>query len=69
MNDYVKRTRNSSRVDVDLLAQLTDAGLVHLKGLTKLEWLYLNNTQVANAGLVHLKGLTKPECSECGEVI
>jgi len=39
--------------------QVTDAGLVHLKGLTKLGYLDLRHTQVTDAGLVHLKGLTK----------
>jgi len=39
--------------------QVTDAGLVHLKGLTKLQQLDLLDTQVTDAGLVHLKGLTK----------
>ena len=39
----------------------TDAELVHLKGLTKLEVLWLNNTHITDAGLVHLKGLTKLE--------
>ena len=38
--------------------QVTDAGLVHLKGLTSLETLELNNTQITDAGLVHLKELT-----------
>jgi hypothetical protein len=38
---------------------VTDAGLMHLKGLSKLEILYLKNTQVTDAGLVHLKGLSK----------
>jgi hypothetical protein len=38
--------------------EVTDAGLVHIKGLTDLETLILNNTQVTDAGLVHLKGLT-----------
>ena len=38
--------------------RVTDAGLVHLKGLTQLQSLYLWNTQVADAGLEHLKGLT-----------
>jgi len=32
-----------------------------VKGLTKLEWLYLMNTKVTDAGLVHLKGLTNLE--------
>ena len=38
---------------------VTDAGLVHLKGLTNLSVLGLDGTQVTDAGLVHLKGLTK----------
>ncbi len=40
---------------------VTDAGLVHLTGLTKLEALTLDSTQVADAGLAslaELKGLT-----------
>ena len=35
--------------------QVTDAGLVHLKGLTNLEKLYLNGTQVTAAGATELK--------------
>jgi Leucine-rich repeat (LRR) protein len=31
---------------------------VHLKGLTNLETLLLDNTNITDAGLVHLKGLT-----------
>jgi hypothetical protein len=39
--------------------QITDAGLVHLKGLTTLQELnLLFVTRVTDAGLVHLKGLT-----------
>jgi hypothetical protein len=34
---------------------VTDAGLVHLKGLTKLSHLGLNGTQVTNAGMNELK--------------
>ena len=41
--------------------EITDAGLVHLKGLANLKWLNLAVTQVTDAGLVHLKGLTKLE--------
>ena len=37
----------------------SDAGLVHLKGLTSLQDLNLYFTQVTDAGLVHLKGMTK----------
>ena len=42
---------------VDRLIGYTDAGLVHLKGLTKLEGLRLGFAQVTDAGLAHLKGL------------
>ena len=38
--------------------EITDAGLVHLKGLTRLQTLDLLSTQITDAGLVHLKGLT-----------
>ena len=36
---------------------VTDAGLVHLKGLVRLSDLSLGDTPVTDAGLVHLKGL------------
>ena len=43
---------------VDLsVPQVSDAELVHLRGLTTLEALFLTGTQVSDAGLVHLKGL------------
>jgi len=38
--------------------RVTDAGLEHLKGLTKLRYLHLDYTKVTDAGLEHLKGLT-----------
>ena len=38
--------------------QVTDARLIHLKGLTNLETLELGDTKITDAGLVHLKGLT-----------
>jgi hypothetical protein len=37
---------------------VTDAGLVHLRGLTQLHHLNLDKTAVTDAGLAHLKGLT-----------
>jgi repressor of nif and glnA expression len=37
--------------------KVTDAGLVHLKGLTGLEELDLGKTEVTDVGLKHLKGL------------
>jgi len=36
---------------------ITDAGLVHLKGLTYLQVLILSEPKVTDAGLAHLKGL------------
>lgn len=45
-------------VDLDK-TNVTDADLVHLKGLTSLDQLFLNSTNISDAGLVHLKGLTK----------
>ena len=38
-------------------SQVTDTGLVHLKGLTKLQTLGLGRNQITGPGLVHLKGL------------
>ncbi len=40
------------------LTNVTDAGLVHVAGLTGLEVLDLHDTYVGDAGLEHLKGLT-----------
>ncbi|MCE9545197.1 MAG: hypothetical protein K8T25_06735 [Planctomycetia bacterium] len=37
----------------------TDATLKQLRGLAKLEWLYLKRTDVTDAGLAHLRGLTE----------
>ena len=37
------------------LTQVTDAGLIHLKGLTKLKWLHLDDTQVTGAGVADLE--------------
>jgi hypothetical protein len=34
--------------------QVTDAGLVHLKGMTGLRTLDLSDTQITDAGLAHL---------------
>ena len=39
--------------------QITDGGLVHLKGLTNLEYVALDGTEITDAGLKHLKGLPK----------
>ena len=39
--------------------QITDAGLVHLQSLTKLESLWLHDTQVTARGLVALERLSR----------
>ena len=42
-------------------ANVTEAALEHLKGLTNLKVLWLINTKVTDAGLEHLSGLTNLE--------
>ena len=42
---------------------MTDAGLVHLEGLTRLDSLFLTETNVTGAGLVHLRG--SPSSNGC----
>ena len=55
----IERKSPNKLIHVDLRGiKVTDAGLVHLKGLTNLQTLYLYRTKVTDAGLVHLKGLT-----------
>ena len=41
--------------------QLSDAGLVHLRGLTRLKTLYLESYAITGAGLKNLEGLTRLE--------
>ncbi len=55
----IKQNPEGEAVAVDLSdkQQVTDADLVHLKGLTNLRILYLGGTQITDAGLVHLKNL------------
>jgi hypothetical protein len=53
---------NSAGEVVDVITQsnhVTDAELVHLKGLRRLELLNIAHTEVTDAGLVQLKGLTQ----------
>lgn len=42
---------------LDLRTRVTDEGLVHLRGLTDLNWLALSETAVGDPGLVHLVGM------------
>ena len=59
MGAKIYRTLGSEVDVVDLRdTQITDAGLKHLKGMTKLIGLHLNGTSITDAGLVHLKELT-----------
>ena len=44
---------------ISVTTNITDAGLVHLKGLSILLNLSLHTTKITDAGLVHLKGVTK----------
>jgi hypothetical protein len=52
LRQEARKRRIISNTDV------TDAGMSHLKGLTKLSALYLSQTQLSDTGLAHLKGLT-----------
>ena len=62
LGGYVTLDKTSGEVVGDFInlygTQITDAGLVHLKGLASLTELSLDETQITDAGLVHLKGLT-----------
>jgi len=54
----INKDKEGKVIGVFLSAKpLTDASLVHLKGLTTLEELNLCETQITDAGLVHLKEL------------
>ena len=58
----IKRNGQGEIVRVYLIhTQVTDAGLVHLKGLTKLGLLDLSDTQVTDAGVAELKKAL-PKC-------
>ena len=55
----IKQDDQDNVVELNLSrSKITDAGLLHLKGLTSLQTLSLYRTQVTDAGLVHLTGLT-----------
>jgi Leucine-rich repeat (LRR) protein len=54
--------RNIPGLKLSFCDDITDAGLAHLKGLTKLEKLDISHCDnITDAGLAHLKGLTKLE--------
>jgi len=62
LGGQVSQNEQGEVVGVELSgSELTDAGLVHLAGLTALETLELNSTEVTDAGLAHLTGLAALE--------
>ena len=62
LGSLIERNEQGEVVEVNLVdTKITDAGLVHLKGLTNLQTLGLGFTKITGTGLVHLKGLTKLE--------
>ena len=53
---YIRKDDAGDVVEVSLhLAKITDAGLVHLKGLTNLPTLWLDDTLVSPAGVAELQ--------------
>ena len=62
LRPFSDATRLQSHSELQTLGlhdtQITNAGLVHLKGLTNLQNLGIGRTQITDAGLVHLQGLT-----------
>ena len=63
LGGYVTLGRTSGEVvGINLeKTQVTDGGLVHLKGMTSLADLSLSYTKITDAGLEHLKGMTSLE--------
>ena len=55
---YLAAIEPRSMLDLRGWFRITDAGLIHLKGLTNLHTLSLYRTKITGAGLEHLKGLT-----------
>ncbi len=56
--DFLSDVRSLDYRSFDCNGQVTDAGLMHLKGLTSLQHLMLAGSRVTDAGLIHLKGMT-----------
>ena len=57
---YIKHNGQRQVIHVNFMkTQITDAGMVHLTGLSNLKRLSLNRCDITDAGLVHLKGLTQ----------
>ena len=52
-------TRWGLQVLVLTSTRITDRGLLHLAGLSRLQELYLSNTQITDAGLAHFEQLSE----------
>lgn len=59
--EKLKGVENFNELSLWGCTKITNAGLIHLKGLTNLKLLTLTHTSITDAGLVHLKGLTNLE--------
>ena len=53
----IERNEQGDVIRVNCHSEFTDAGLVYLKGLEKLEILEIRDAPITDAGLAHLKGL------------
>ena len=60
----ITKDHQSPVTDVNLgKSQITDAGLVHLKGMTKLKLLGVRNIQITHADVAELQNLEVERCS------
>ncbi len=64
---YIAAMPNLQDLNLWYSAYLTDAGLEHLKSLTKLRRLNLEQTPIGDAGLEQLAGITSLETLKLSE--
>ena len=59
LGDNPKRNEQGEVVEINLeRTKITDAELVYLSGLSKLQTLQLSYTRITDAGMMHLEGMT-----------
>jgi len=51
----IKQNERDKVVEVDDLSKITDTGLVHLKGMTNLQELFIDDTKITDASVAELK--------------
>jgi Leucine Rich repeat len=56
--EYISKMTNLENLNLSSNVRISDAGLEHVRNLTKLKVLNLDRTGVTDSGLKHLKGLT-----------